>query len=127
MLAASFFIALLFFDNSFLENRRLVPENPSQVSNSTEEGESGVQGGDDEAFRPVVAHGYSSVSTGGGEFAGPFPAGLDLLFGILIDIFAEVYEHQDGDCGPEGTLHVFKCFACFHGCCVLRVNVLITI
>ena len=59
------------------------------------------------------------MSSGGGE-GGPSLAGLDLVFGILIDILAEVNEHQDGDGGAEALLHGFENFSCFHDCCLLR-------
>ena len=67
---------------------------------------------------------FSSVSTGGGEFVSPFPtAGLDLLFGVLVDVLSEVHEHEDGDDGAEALLHSFENFACFHDSCVLSVGV----
>ena len=66
---------------------------------------------------------YPLMGTGGGEVGGPSLADLDLFMYVLVDIFAEVHEHEDGDDGAEALLHSFENFACFHDSCVLSVSV----
>ena len=68
----------------------------------------------------MVAHGLSSVSTGGGEFRGPGLAVLDLLFSVLVDVLSKVHEHEDGDDGAKALLHGFENSFCFHDVVVLK-------
>ena len=52
---------------------------------------------------------------------------LDLLFGVLQEIFSDVQEHENRQSRGEPLLDGFENGACFHDSCVLMVNVLITI
>ena len=67
-------------------------------------------------YQPIA---YRLMGTGGGE-GGPGLAALDLLIDVLVDIFAEIYDHKDGDDRAEALLHGFKNSFCFHDVVVLK-------
>ena len=64
-------------------------------------------------YQPIA---YRLMGTGGIELSGLGLAVLDLLFGVLVDILSEIYDHEDGDDGAEAFLHEVECMSCFHCC-----------